>query len=234
MPQATAADVQPPAAPAPPGQPVAAPAPPAATLGPISSEQAEFLRLRRSALSTQLESVQERRDDVAEQLRSDETQAAERPGLQERLRVLDERLVQLEQEIATNSAALANAPSRRQESMTHRPGRDFSDRLNPNAVTFFSFLLLMPFAVQLARRYFAPDRGPSRSQIAETRALTERMNQIETAIDTVAIEVERIGESQRFLTAAMTENIRQPGALGVPVPAYESVPPHDRDADERR
>ena len=204
-------------------------------LGPISRERAEFLRLRRSALSTQLESVQERRDDVAEQLRSDETQAAERPGLQERLRVLDERLIQLEGEIATNSAALANAPSRRQESTgAPRSTEPFWNRFNPNAVTFFSFVLLLPFAVQLSRRFFSPDRGPSRSQIAETRALTERMHQMESAIDSVAIEVERIGESQRFLTAAMTENPRQPGALAVSVPAYDSVPLPERDAVDRR
>jgi hypothetical protein len=217
-----------------PGQPVATQAP-SVPPSPISREQAEFLRLRKSALSSQLESAQERRDDIANQLRGDEVQASERPGLEARMRVLDDRLMQLEKEIAANSEQLANAPARSVEQVSGaRGGINFVSRVNPNLITIFGFSLLMPFAVQLARRFFAPERASSRrTQLAETAAMNARMEKMESALDAVAIEVERIGESQRFLTQAMTDPIaRGSGALGAG--AFDGVKARELDPVEVR
>jgi hypothetical protein len=239
MPQTPQAAVPaPPAPPAPPAVPSAASQapvavqPPAAQVGPLSDEQAAFLRSRRSALSNQLESAQERRDEVAEQLRDPETQASERPGLENRLRVLDERLVQIEKEIASNGEQLVNAPaSSRRESVTipsRREGGSLLDRANPNLITIFSFALLMPLAIQFARRYIGPNNVKSDRQAkAEAAAMRDRMDKLESAVDAVAIEVERIGEGQRFLTQAMTE--------GAPrVAAFEPVRVREAEAAERR
>jgi len=187
-----------------PGRPVSSQAPTAAP-SPISPQQAEFLRARRSSLSNQLESAQGRRDDVAEELRSDETQAAERPGLQDRLRVLDERLVQIERDIATNGEQLANAPPRMEAISAQSPRGRFS--ISSNALNVAGLALLIVLAINLSRRFFAPNRGPSRAQSAEIAALNERLNRMENAVDAVAIEVERIGEGQRFLTQAMADPI---------------------------
>jgi uncharacterized protein YlxW (UPF0749 family) len=198
---------------------------------PISSEQAAFLRTRRDALSNQLESVQERRNEVADQLRNNETQAAERPGLEDRLRVLDERLVQIERDISSNSEQLANAPARGRESSTAPAsgGRGFPINVNGNLITIFSFALLMPFAINLARRMFGPNRGPSRRELASQSAMQDRMDKMESAIDAVAIEVERIGEGQRFLTQAMVGNGLPAGA-----PAFDGVPVREAEGIERR
>ena len=247
MPQSSAPDVQLPAIPAPPESPIpggplaevgqASPAP----TGPIPAERAAFLRARRDALSNQLESVQERRDEVADQLRSDETQASERPGLQDRLRVLDERLVQIEKDIASNSAQLANAPAR-SESSTGASGRGSGGRsfdFSGNLVIIFGFALLMPFAINLARRLFAPNRGPSRREAVDAAAMHERMNRMESAVDSVALEVERIGEGQRFLTQAMTESFsRANGGVGAGAgagaAAPDAVPVRAREDTDRR
>ena len=239
MPQTTASDVQAPASaaqtPAPSGV-VGAPLAITAPQAPISPEQAAFLRARRDALSNQLESVQGRRDDVAEKLRSDETQAIEKPGLQDRLRVLDDRLIQIEREISANSEQLANAPPR-QEQFTGAPSsRGGGLRgVNTNMLTVFTFLLLIPFAIQMARRFFAPPRGPSRSELVELASMRERLDKLDGAVDAVALEVERIGEGQRFLTQAMTENLqRGQSALGARVPAFEPAVARARDAIEQR
>jgi len=240
MPQPPAAEAQPPAsAPPAPGEPVAAAGPPFPSV-PISQQQAEFLRAKRTALSNQLESVQDRRDDVAEQLRQPETSASERPGLENRLRVLDERLVQIEKEMAANSAQLANAPARRSSEGTTAAvgGRDLSWRgFSPNLVTVFSFALLMPFAVQIARRWFAPNSARfDRQQSAEAAALRDRMDKMEGAVEAVAIEVERIGESQRFLTQAMTEPLsRARSAMAAaPVEALNGGNLRERDSADLR
>jgi hypothetical protein len=242
MPQTPQADAQAPAAATPaPGQPVATQAP-TAPVGPISNEQADFLRTRRSALSNQLESAQERRDEVAEQLRSNEIQASERPGLQKRLEVLDERLVSIEREIALNGQALANAPARGRESNTTQPARDpgstFLGRANPNLLTICGFALLMPLAIQFARRLFGPNSARfDRQSKADAAALRNRMDQMDSAIEAVAIEVERIGEGQRFLTQAMTEGgARAPldPAHVARVGGFEAVRVREQESAERR
>lgn len=200
---------------------------------PITREQAEFLRNRRDALSRQLESATERREEVAEQLRGENTNVAERPGLQDRLDVLDQRIVQLEKDIASNSEQLANAPVSGRAGTAVPPGGrrgGFPEfNVNGNLVVIFSFALLMPFAVQLARRLFSPDRGPSRRDLADQAAMQERMNKLEGAIDAVAIEVERIGEGQRFLTQAMVG-----GSLPAGAPAFEGVKAREQQGADLR
>ena len=239
MPLPLASDVQAPASAAQTAAPAGAAAAPravAAPSAPISPEQAAFLRARRDALSNQLESVQGRRDDVADKLRSDETQAIEKPGMQDRLRVLDDRLIQIEQEISANSEQLANAPPRNEQFTGAPSSRGGGSRgVNTNMITVVTFLLLIPFAIQMARRFFAPSRGPSRSELAALASLKDRMDKLDGAVDAVALEVERIGEGQRFLTQAMTENLqRGHSALGAPVPAFEPAAERSRDAIERR
>ena len=231
MPQKTSAQEIPSPPPAP-ATPVAVTAIPQQ----ITPEQAVFLRARREALSKQLESAQGRREEVAGALRNDEIQAAERPGLEQRLKVLDQRLVQIENEIAVNGEQLANAPAEAgsEASVGAPPSRGFDgflDRSNPTTVTIFAFLLLMPVVVRLSRRFLAPNRGPSRQELAEMAAMRERMDKLDGALDAVAIEVERIGEGQRFLTQAMTEHIPRVNAGGG---EYEPVPLRQRDAAELR
>lgn len=49
--------------------------------------------------------------------------------------------------------------------------------------------------------------------LAGTRAADERMARLETAIDTMAVELERISEGQRFLTKLLTEREAARAAL---------------------
>jgi hypothetical protein len=73
-----------------------------------------------------------------------------------------------------------------------------------HAGTHAGLLLLGVYAVgRLARRRPAPVH----------RELTDRLTHLEQSIDAIAIEVERIGEGQRFITRLFTEkNIpRAPG-----------------------
>lgn len=67
---------------------------------------------------------------------------------------------------------------------------------------------------------------------ASPRELTERLTRLEQAVDAAAIEVERVGEWQRFLTHSFTEDgapqaARDGGAE--PIPVEERDPArHDR------
>lgn len=61
---------------------------------PMTRPEVDAIRARRSELSNQLTSASGRRKDLAEQLPS--ATGADRAGLEQRIAVLDERIVQLE------------------------------------------------------------------------------------------------------------------------------------------
>jgi hypothetical protein len=212
-------------------------APASAIPTPISPEQAAFLRARRQSLKDQLDVAQERRDDIANRLRGDELQAAERPGLEERLRVLDDRLVKLEKDIALNGEQLANSPARTEATTLVAPNgqrRSLIDRASPNLALIAAVILLVPIIQILGRRWLAPTRKESDGRsAAEISALNARMDRMDSALDAVAVEVERIGESQRFLTQTLTERAG-PAALPAGGPAFEGVTVRQRVESEAR
>jgi len=62
----------------------------------------------------------------------------------------------------------------------------------------------------------------------------ERLSQIERSVDAVAIEVERIGEGQRFMTKVLTEkDPPPPRASGAPKPAAVEPPATPPDTKRR-
>jgi hypothetical protein len=66
----------------------------------------------------------------------------------------------------------------------------------------FTFFVLFPLAIAYARRLWR--RGAV--AVAELpKVLAERLTRLDQAVDTIAIEVERISEGQRFLTKVMTD-----------------------------
>jgi hypothetical protein len=79
-------------------------------------------------------------------------------------------------------------------------------------VGFFSTVIIVVIGVPLVRAYIRQkDREP---MIAPgERERDERLARIETAIETMAIEVERISEGQRFVTKLLAERERAGGVL---------------------
>jgi hypothetical protein len=69
-------------------------------------------------------------------------------------------------------------------------------------------LLLFPFVIVLARQLWI--RGMRRPALDPENS--PRLQRIEEAVEAIALEVERIGEAQRFTTKLLAE--RQPDALG--------------------
>ena len=70
-------------------------------------------------------------------------------------------------------------------------------------------------------------RGPS----TQAPQHDERMDRLETAVDTIAIEVERISEAQRFMVGLLSESLpaRRPdraAELGAPERSGRVITPH--------
>ena len=67
-------------------------------------------------------------------------------------------------------------------------------------------VLLGAGAERLAARQKALSRGDDYSAAALRGADSETLQRVERAVDAIAIELERVGEGQRFLTRTLTES----------------------------
>lgn len=218
------------AAPPPAPQPVVrieqGPGNPAQTLTiPMTRAEIAAIRSRRSELSNQLISASNRREELAGQLR--QATGADRAGLEQRIGVLDQRIVQLESDIAETGRQLTGAPagfltSTRDDGVF---GGFSSGEVLAGGIVFTIFVLA-PLAVGASRmmwKYAAA--GPVRHAIPPETA--GRLERIEQAVEAIAIEVERVSEGQRFVTKLMSD------AKALPAPDSGRIQPETHSAGAR-
>jgi hypothetical protein len=91
-------------------------------------------------------------------------------------------------------------------------------------IVLFATMPIMAVGYPLARAYAKRmERGDSPRIPSDVSARLERMEQ---AIDSIAVEVERISEGQRFTTKLLAERAgNAPGAAPSMAPALENPPP---------
>lgn len=188
----------------------------------MTLQDVQLLQNRRSELSRQLTSATGRRSEVVREIgRSSDG----REGLEARLKVLDERIVQLEKDISQNGQLLAQAPPNLVEETSPPPTFPGPVRnVNVNGISIvFILAVLLPISVAWARRIL---RRPFPSAPALPPDTVDRIARIEIAVESIALEVERVSEGQRFVTRLMNE-ARQLGAGPAEllvVPQGERVP----------
>ncbi len=197
-----------PQAPPAPGTPVAITVVQTGQGVPQTIAEVRALRAQRTELSNQLNSAEGRRDDIVAALR--EASNSERPGLEARLKVLDDRIIELEQEIARTGELIAQTPGNLlQTSSTQAPNPgNFQFRsIDVTGIAIvFTLFVLAPIAFTVARLLWKRATSAPPKLDTETQ---ERMRRLESAVDTVAIEVERISEGQRFVTKLLAEREKQ-------------------------
>lgn len=205
----------PPASPHPPPPPVLAggAAPNTYTLTvPQTQQDIEAIRERRSELSNQLESAASRRSEIVEELK--DAEGAVKAGLEQRMSVLDQRILQLEADIAETGRQLTSAPAGLLAT-TETPFMPFA--LPPHVVervsVLFTLFVLAPIAVSIAWAIFRKTMRSS-SDTGKRVDGGERLQRLENSVDAIAVEIERISEGQRFVTRLLTEAAPQSAALG--------------------
>lgn len=175
---------------------------------PQSVQDIEGLRSRRSELVDQLDRAGNRRDEVLRQMR--DATNAERAGLEQRLAALDGRIVQIESDIAATERALTNAsPALLGEAAQAEAAAELArERAKPpideDAVMIMAFMtvvLMIPIVIAHTRRIWKRPQ-PARALPPATEGRLER---IEQAVESIAVEVERVSEGQRFVTRLMSE-----------------------------
>jgi hypothetical protein len=182
---------------------------------PTGEAELRELIAQREELSDQLTGVAARRRDLAQEITATRD-AGVRAGLESRLGILDQRILQLETDLATTGRQLSSAPAELVALAEQRDqpsgGDDFEEGF---FVGGFSALGLAIFAGFFLRRRWRRQRPAPRGEIAADTS--PRLERLEHGMDAIAVEIERISEGQRFVTRLLSESqstIGQPQRLG--------------------
>ena len=173
---------------------------------PLTSPQAIYSGLVRQQreLNNQLEALKRERSSAGTWLRQERNlDVADRAGLQKRIITVDARIDALEAQRAMVDAQVASAAA--------VPGAvvdlpRFDRRGPPEAVfalaAMFMVVAILPLSIAYARRIW---RRGGMHVAALPNNVNERLTQLDQAVESIALEVERIGEGQRFITRVLSE-----------------------------
>ena len=196
----------PPAAPAAPQAP-AIPTVPGLERAPVSSGSPaavyNALKAQRKELVRQLEQLEEKRSELSERLEEPTVGGADRKGLEQRIAETDQRIAEVDKLIAASErgiaevAAIPGAVLEPPPPVNTGPGDEVV--VVPVVLTMF---VLFPLTIAYARRIWRRGAAAVASLPAE---LTERLTRLEQAVDTIAVETERISEGQRFMNKLFAE-----------------------------
>lgn len=172
---------------------------------PRTAQDLAALRNRREELSNQLISVDGRRSKLITQLKNTGDPVVIK-GLQERLALLDARQLQLESDIQTTGQQLTSASAGLIATTTSGPmiaGLGSGQVLALSIV--FTVCVLGPLAIGFARTLWKRANTPSPPPMI-FNDMAQRLERVEGAVETIALEIERISEGQRFVTKLLSEN----------------------------
>ncbi len=172
---------------------------------PLTRAEVSALRQARNELSNQLQSAEGRRQELVQELRSAPEAAI--PGIQTRLKILDERIAQIEVDIQTTGRQLALAP-RAPGVVSVDPNPQPPGFWNSDVAEFAGVMGTLVLAFAFVRVIWTRARG--RPAVAYDREAAARMERLEQAVDAIAIEVERVGEAQRWQAKLLNEGAAPP------------------------
>ena len=163
------------------------------------------LQSQRQVLGEQLSTAQRTRERLVNQLSDGNQTQATRASLEKRIANVDERIASLDKQIAVSEQAVATAAA--VPGATYRPPeppRDQTDEIVGSLTALLIVCLVLPLSIAYARRIW---RRSAKAEIVMPPETAKRMESLEQGMDAIALEVERIGEGQRFITQALTERV---------------------------
>ena len=154
-----------------------------------------------------------------------------RPGLQQGSADVGSQLAQVEGRIAEVQARLAQAQGVSVDRITETgavtsppmPG-NFRRGADPDMVVGMSFALAiciaLPLSIAYARRLWR-GKPPQTSSPDRFDDVVQRLNRLENGVDSIAIEIERISEGQRFVTKVFAERSASQPRSNAPDAAHQ-------------
>jgi hypothetical protein len=197
---------------------------------PRAGRLLEEVRAEHSALIGQLDALRREHRDIRVEL-SRMPDGAERRIQGERIGELDERIRLVEKQLEVNVLEMGEAVPQTAtvvEVPPHYAGEPHLLDLPKEYVILgglFMLVTLLPLSVALARRMWHRSTPTVAAAPAE---LVERMNRMEHIVEATALEMERIGEGQRFMTSLLSENMA--ASRNIAAPAQRAANPPYRGA----
>lgn len=197
--------------------------PPPPIRGGSPSAIYEAYNHQRRVLSDQLERLEDQREELSDQLRQPNIATSSQRGIEQRITALDQRIEALDRQIADADAAVARAAAV-PGAVIERP--DPPERGPPEEFWvlsgLFMVIVLLPLTIAYARRIW---RRGAAVVTSLPQDIYDRFTRVEQSLDSIAVEVERIGEGQRFLTRLHAEQ------RGLGAGAAERLQPVERDKE---
>jgi hypothetical protein len=165
----------------------------------------EGFRAQRRELSNQLDDLDGTRREIQSQLDQLDQNDGGRKPLQDRLSDIDNRIKAVDGMLAANATQLAQAAAIPGAVVEERPPEP---RQGPPEEAWvlggiFLIVAVFPLSVAFARRIW---RRSAAAVASLPRDIADRLQRMEQAIEATAVEVERIGEGQRFITRLFSES----------------------------
>jgi len=191
----------------------------------------EALKAQRRELGNQLENLEDKRRDLSQRLEEPMVGGADRKGLEQRITEIDGRISSIDKQIAESEARIAQQAAVPGAVQPERP----PVRNGPPDEVYvlagmFIVIVLLPLSIALARRIWRRGVATITKLPAE---LTERLTRLEQGMDAVAVEVERIGEGQRYLARIFADE-GSLKAIGAGAAEPVEVKAREADAEYRR
>jgi hypothetical protein len=168
---------------------------------------------QRKELGDQLDRLQDTRRELSSRLQEEPpVTGADRAGIEARIAGIDARIADVDKQIAAADQAVARAagiPGAVVEE-TH-----FQPRPGPPEEVYvltglFMFVAILPISIAYARRIW---RRSAAAVSALPDEVMDRLTRLDHAVDSIAVEVERIGEGQRFVTRVLADRSPAGAAL---------------------
>lgn len=192
---------------------------------PITQAEIGVLRQQRNEMSNQLQSAQNRRERLLNEIR--DAPPGTEQGMLQQLQVLNARIVAIENDIEASGRTLrtGQVPA----SMVIVPPQSFNPETAAERGALIGASVLLPvlFVYMVARFVRRRRRGNVRPSYSADH--DARMERLEQAVDAIAIEVERVGESQRYQSKLLAEANMMP-AFSAAQRAPEPVRARDYDS----
>jgi hypothetical protein len=183
-----------------------------------------FRQAQLSALAGTRHALENARNVVQAQLEKVAGNGANRARIEQQIAQIDQQIATIDQTIAGAQADASPDPWQ----IIGTPPTYVQDRVLPKDIGILSGLfivcVMLPFAVAVSLRILR--RGAAKVASLPSD-IAERLGRMESAIEATAIEVERIGEGQRYLTRVLGERkaedlLERPR----PVTPYKVITPH--------
>lgn len=165
----------------------------------------EALINQREVLRDQLQSLENNRHQLNAELQQGTVQGASKVGVENRIITIDGRIADVEKQIATVESNISQTAAIPGAFVQHR---DMNGNSGPPDEAFvlgglFMIIVLLPLSIAMARRIWKRGTAAVTSIPAE---LMSRIARIEQTVESSAVEIERIGEGQRFVTKLFSES----------------------------